>query len=1260
MVRHSSRDTSNYGPSKRDGDTNDTNNPVDGGDDVAGAGKRSGSGGGRGKGGASAKKVVFRPSVRPLSLGPAAVNKAATPPPSFTSTASTALTGTSSAVADGGGSNGNNNSSITAQSVGRLVCGRRTNTLSNGGLSSETAGLLLLKAAAATTAAIAKDADSNKPENPWVLRARRSTAPCAPVASNPAKDDGSAAATVDAISDKPKTNEKRQQMEEEEEENALLLDSAVDFSDDAAEAPSIITETASVGVEASVSPQQIPPRYSHTELDDEPQIPDTNITVCSDESDAPAEQLRHAEAAMPFAMGFALTAAAPVSIGIWSKPEIKATDTPERLEANAPPPPPVSDSAKWWKARISETSRATSTGQQESLKSTPSSRRQSLAAKGVVAGCLPTTSLVKTAAAAGVAGESSQTLHGAKSQRGSRRHQAHIPTVVPPLMLARATATPTSLLSTSTTTAAASTTIPATTIVAAAPVAVSAFTTTSTGAGDTAAASIADPVMPTAAATVITSSSLSQPPIEPKYASEPPPANESIPANTKITESLKDDPIPATTATVLVVPSVDKQPQAADQTAKKRTTSTDTKYADNWRSRHDSKTPTTTANPDKAKTRKPQQRQSQVQHAVSSSSLSSDSAVELKPRQTSVSVHRRGSVVAKPTPTPATISTSTSTNKPAADAASWRSDPSRARRSQSVAASTVSSAPKQQSQARQPLAGVGSQQGGDQFASLMPNIPPPTAPVLQYRGVHASFVVPSSTSSSSSSPQVHGVAAASSSLSSNHHHHHHHHIGGGNHDSNTIRSQQPLLPHTMLADILDDNSASSSSGGAKNQQSGSIITNGASLFNPAANHHPLLSPPDTAAVASSSRGNNYSRYSESMGNVVAMVTSSQLGPSLRALSSGVNQLWIDPSVVGGTEQDLQPLHHAPNEPRARSRGDAGGYNKGPARLPPQPIGTRSQRTNNVPQNQHQQQQQQQQQQWNLYHPADPMELGGQYKPRFTSGDIQANQIPLPPQYMMPSYPQNMMMVPAMHIPLGMHVSSDGYPAIDPNISNNASNNGISSQQHPSFLGMMVPPTSSQQQHQQLLSSIHHQHISPPQPMVYPAYGYAGGGGGVQPSPYVSYPPPMPLPHRFNPPHIDYMGSSMQPPGPPGYGTNDNTARFYCPPVAAMGVEQSVLVVGQNSNHQHAGAGAGGSDYHPPANGTTTTAAAAAASAGGGGGYGDSLVYSEPGGAYYRQYGQNNIVDTAGQSSGGQAVSTGKTLHRAPAAATPANVSTTAT
>ncbi|KAJ2505951.1 hypothetical protein GGI11_006822, partial [Coemansia sp. RSA 2049] len=429
MVRHSSRDTSNYGPSKRDGDTNDTNNPVDGGDDVVGAGKRSGSGGGRGKGGASAKKVVFRPSVRPLSLGPAAVNKAATPPPSFTSTASTALTGTSSAVADGGGggSNGNNNSSITAQPVGRLVCGRRTNTLSNGGLSSETAGLLLLKAAAATTAAIAKDADSNKPENPWVLRARRSTAPCAPVASNPAENDGSAAATVDVTSDKPNNNEKRQQMEEEED--ALLLDSAVDFSDDAAEAPSIAAETVSVGVEASASPQQIPPRYSHTELDDESQIPDTNITVCSDESDAPAEQLRHAEAAMPFAMGFALTtAAAPVSIGVWSKPEIKATDTPERLEANAPPPPPVSDSAKWWKARISETSRATSSGQQESPKSTPSSRRQSLATKGVVAGCLSTTSLVKTTAAAGVVGENSQTLHGAKSQRGSRRHQAHIPT----------------------------------------------------------------------------------------------------------------------------------------------------------------------------------------------------------------------------------------------------------------------------------------------------------------------------------------------------------------------------------------------------------------------------------------------------------------------------------------------------------------------------------------------------------------------------------------------------------------------------------------------------------------------------------------------------------------------------------------------------------------------------------------------------------------------------------------------------------------
>ncbi|KAJ2657999.1 hypothetical protein IWW48_004257 [Coemansia sp. RSA 1200] len=1242
MVRHSSRDTSNYGPSKRDGDTNDTNNPVDG-DDV-GAGKRSGSGGGRGKGGGSAKKVVFRPSVRPLSLGPAAINKAATPPPSFTPTASTALTGTSSVVADGGGSNGNNNSSSTAQSVGRLVCGRRTNTLSNGGLSSEPTGLLLLKAAAAT-ASIVKDVDTNKPENPWVLRARRSTAPCAPVASNPAEDDGSAAATVDTTGDKPNQNEKRQQMEEDD---MLLLDSAVDFSDDAAEAPSIVAETVSVGAEASASLQQNPPLHSHTEQDDESQIPETNITMCSDESGAPAEQPRHADAAIPFAMGFALTtaatsssttttiAAAPVSMGIWSKPEIKATDTPERLEANEPPLPPVSDSAKWWKARISETSRATSTGQQELLKSTPSSRRQSLATKGVVAGCLSTTPLVKTVAA-GVVCENNQPLHGAKPQRGSRRHKAHIPTVVPPLMLVRATATPTNSLSASaaTTTAAASTTT--TTTVAATSVAVSAFTTTSTGARGTAATSIANPVIPTAATTVITPYNLSQPTPEPMLASEPPPTNESIPADTHIAEAFKDDDIPATTATVLVVPTVDKQPQAADQTAKKRTTSTDTKYADNWRSKHDSKIPTTTANPDKAKTRKPQQRQSQMQHAVSSSSLSSDSAVELKPRQTSVSVHRRGSVVIKPTP--AAASTNTTTNKPPADAASWRSDPSRARRSQSVAASTVSSAPKQQSQTRQPLAGVGSQQGGDQLASLMPSIPPPTAPILQYRGVHSSFVVPSSTSSSSSSPQVHGVAAASSSLSSNHHHH----IGGGGHDSNTIRSQQPLLPHTMLADILDDNSGTSSSGGIKNQQSGSIITNGASLFNPAANHHPLLSPPDTAAVASS-RGNNYSRYSESMGNVGVMVTSSQLGPSLRALSSGVNQLWIDPSVVSGTEQDLQPLHHAPNEPRARSRGDAGGYNKGPARMPPQPIGTRSQRTNNAPQNQ----QQQQQQQWNPYHTADPMELGGQYKPHFISGDIHTSQVPLPSQYMVPSYPQNMMMVPAMHIPLGMHVSADGYPTIDPN-TNNSANNGISSQKHPSFLGMMVPSTSSQQQQQQqLLRSIHHQHSSPPQPMVYPAYGYAGGGV-VQPSPYVSYPPPIPLPHRFNPPHIDYMGSSMQPPGPPGYGTNDSTTRFYCPPGPSMGAEQSILIVGQNSNHQHAGAGAGGSDYHPPANGTTAAASA---------GYGDSLVYSEPGGAYYRQYGQNNIVGTAGQNSSGQTVSAGKTLHRAPAAA--ANVSTTAT
>ncbi|KAJ2085611.1 hypothetical protein IW138_006220 [Coemansia sp. RSA 986] len=1104
MVRHIGRDSSaNYGPSRRDSDTNDSIT-TEGAD--AGAAKRSG---GRAKGNGSAKKVVFRPSVRPLPLGPTA--KAGTPPPPLPSAAAAATAAAASLVDNAS----NRSRSSTAGPVGRLVSGRRNNALLNGG-SAETS----LRKAVAAAPASNKEIDA-KLENPWVMRARRSTAPPAPAISNVSVEDPPTAKTDSDDSNSSSSSccggggKKMVALEERQQDETL--DSAVDFSDDAAEKTignPVVVEIAVPPSSPPPPPQQIPsPLLSTSPL--LPPLMTSDVQRPSSVESTTYKSEPKASVKQPLWIATTALPATTPAIGIWGKPAKNVCDVSGHSDAEAAP---VSDSAKWWKARLSGTSRAVSS-EPETLKSASSSRRQSLASKGLSS--QSAASLPKA------------TDNGAKTQRGSRRHQPPVPTVVPPLILARATPT------------IASTTPPAATA---------------------------------SAATAIATAASFNPP-EYKPTSEPP-VNEPVPDSLPIVEPVKDN-MPTAVATENPV-------QMTDQPAKKRTVSSNTKYVDNWRSKPESK-PAVVADLDKLKQRKSQLFQNQVL-GVSSSSLSSDSAVESKPRLPSV--RRRSSA--------ATKNSTGSTTKPVTVATSWRSDPSRARRSQSVVAPVGSSVPKQPPPARPLIAGdkaivLGTH--SDQFTNLLQNIPPTTS-MPQYRSIHASLVVPSSASSASSSPQVHGVAT---SLSSNH--------PDSKVGSNT-RSQPPLLPHTMLSDILD-------SSGGKSQYNASSST---SLFNPTAN--PLLSPPELT-VAPSARG-NYPRYSETPGSGI-IVTNAQLGSNLYALSSGVNPLWIDPSSVGGSDQTPRSAQQ-PSDSYSLSQGDSG-Y-KGPVRVPPQPIGTRgtrNQRTPNTPQNHQQQQQQQQQyqqqqQQWMPYQPTS-LELSGQYNAPLTSNDMQTNYISQAnqaQQYLVPPPPQSMMMIPAMHVPRGIH-APEGYPSVEPNTSsinsNNSNNNsnGIT----PPFMGM-VPA-------QHLVGSMHN---SPP--VVYPAYGYSGVlGHDVQPPPYVSYPQP----HHFSAPHMDYMNMQMV---PPGYGRDNNPPQFYYPGHGdvelAQAAEQS-LHIGQTPQ-MPVGVGniASNGCHHPGMHSNAR--------------YGEFPPHPEQ-----NDYRHATNNDRSG-AKGGQKTPTGKGLHR-----TAANIST---
>ncbi|KAJ2401408.1 hypothetical protein GGI23_001417 [Coemansia sp. RSA 2559] len=801
-------------------------------------------------------------------------------------------------------------------------------------------------------------------ENPWVVRARRSTAPPVPAISN---------VSVEASPTLENHTEDTDNISCEGDNGKVAvagvrqqdktLDNAVDYSDGATEktisVPAAI-DAVGVAVEIPVSSQPALPKPLSppvAQSDDQRSSGVIEPTTLACDPGAPAEQ--------PLCTAIAT----PPAIGVWDKPRKIPCDVSGHSDAEAAP---VSDSAKWWKERLSGASRSAAS-EPESSKSASTSRLQLLIGKG--SNSQTTSLLLKTPDS------------GAKSQRGSRRHQAPIPTVVPPRILARATP------------AVASTKIPAVTATASA---------------------TAAPANPPESKPAPESPVSKQPTSNISPIAEP--VKDSIPVPAAVEKSVKDSiPVPA---------AVEKPVEITDHAAKKRTAASDTKYVVNWRSKPESKMPAGTE-PDNLMQRSP------LHGIASSPSLSSDSAVESKPRLPPA--RRRSSVATK-------NSTGNSTTKPRTVSGSWRSDSSRARRSQSVAASVALSASKQlPAPTRQPPVGDKAPGLGsihvDQFSNLLKNIPPTTS-MPHYRGMHSS--------SSSSSPQVHSVTAALSSSNPT--------------QNDSSRLQEPLLPHAMLADILDDS-------GRKNQQN---VSTSASLFNPTAN--PLLSPPDAAATPSS-RG-NYPRYSESLGSGVMAVTNAPLGSKLYALPSGVNPLWIEPSSMGGSGQTpqatLQPLKELP----PRSQGDAS-Y-KGQARVPPQPIGTRGTRNQR-----HQQQPQQQHQQWIPYHPV-PLELSGQYNASLSSGDMHANHISQASQYLAPPPQQSMMVVPAVHVPHSMH-APEGYPSVEPH--------DISIP--PPFVGM-VPA-------QPVLGPMH---SSPP--VAYPpAYGYSGVlGPVVQPSPYVSYSQPQ--------------------------------------------------------------------------------------------------------------------------------------------------------
>ncbi|KAJ1792619.1 hypothetical protein LPJ59_004818, partial [Coemansia sp. RSA 2399] len=980
MVRHIGRDSSaNYGLSRRDSDTND-GSPTEGAD----AGKRNG---GRAKGSVGAKKVVFRPSVRPLPLGSAAKAGAPPmpPPPPPPPQAVTSLL-------DGG--SGNRSRSSTAGPVGRLVNGRRNNTTLNG--DSPETGLRKNTISSAVPASNKKDMEAMA-ENPWVARARRSTAPPVPAISNVSVE---ASPTLESHAEDIDNNvcggDNGKVVVAGVRQQDKTLDNAVDYSDDATEKTiSKPAAAAAVVVEIPVSPQPalpMPPSPPVTQSDEQRPSSVVEPTTFASEPGAPTEQ------------PLCTVIATPPAIGIWDKPIKIPRDVSGHSDAEAAP---VSDSARWWKARLSGASRSAAS-EPESSKSASSSRLQSLTGKG--SNSQSATSLLRTPDS------------GAKLQRGSRRHQAPIPTVVPPRILARATP---------------------------------AVTSTKTPAATATTSATAAPANPPESKPA-PESLVSKPASNISPIAEP--VKDSIPVPAAVEKPAKDSiPVPA---------AVDKPVETTDQTAKKRTATSDTKHAINWRSKPESKTPAGTE-ADKLMQRNP------LHGIASSPSLSSDSTVESKPRLPPA--RRRSSVATKNS---TGSSTGISTTKPRTVSGSWRSDSSRARRSQSVAASVASPTSKQPlAPTRQPPVGdIAIGLGNvhvDQFSNLLKIIPPTTS-MPHYRGMHSS--------SPSSSPQVHSVTAVlSSSNPSN------------NNSSSSSRPQQPLLPHAMLADILDDS-------GHKNQQN---VSSSTSLFNLTAN--PLLSPPDTAATPSS-RG-NYPLYSENLGSGVMAATSAPLGSNLYSLPSGASPLWTDPSSMGGSGQTPQPPLQPPKELQSRSQGDAS-Y-KGPARVPPQPIGTRGTRSQKQQQQHQQQHQQQQHQQWIPYHPT-PLELSGQYNAPLPSGDMHANHISQAPQYLAPPPQQSMMVVPAMHIPHSMH-APEGYSS--------GESHDIS--MPPPFVGM-VPA-------QHLLGPMH---SSPP--VAYPpAYGYSGVlGPAVQPSPYVSYPQPQ----HFNAPHLDYMNIQM---APHGYGSGNS-------------------------------------------------------------------------------------------------------------------------